>query len=199
MPSDELPDQRASDAEREQLVAILREHAAEGRLTTDELEERSSVAYAAATRGELVLLRRDLPEPSPSAAAQSPAAATVPDRLSAVLGSFEQGGHWRVPEQLSMRVILGNGRLDLRQAEIPAEVHIEARVRLGELTILVPENARVELTGKAVLGERKVRGRPGAGAGGPVIRIHASVVLGNLKVDVATIGERVRGYLRPGA
>ena len=60
-------DLRASDAEREQLVDALRDHAAEGRLTTDELEERTAAAYSATTRGELVALRRDLPETAPPA------------------------------------------------------------------------------------------------------------------------------------
>lgn len=52
---------RASDRDREQLVTELQEHAAAGRLTTDELEERLQAAYAARTTGELDALRRDLP------------------------------------------------------------------------------------------------------------------------------------------
>lgn len=52
---------RASDAEREQHAEWLREHAAQGRLTVDELSERLEQAYAARTRGELAALLRDLP------------------------------------------------------------------------------------------------------------------------------------------
>ena len=37
---------RASDAERERVVAFLREHALLGRLTDDELEDRIGLAYA---------------------------------------------------------------------------------------------------------------------------------------------------------
>lgn len=55
------PDLRASDAEREAVVARLREHGAAGRLDVDELEERIGVAYAARTHGELVRLLEDLP------------------------------------------------------------------------------------------------------------------------------------------
>lgn len=46
----------------------LNEHAAAGRLTTEELEERLQAAYAARTTGELDALRRDLPVPSAAAA-----------------------------------------------------------------------------------------------------------------------------------
>jgi len=56
---------RASDAEREAAVAQLREHAAAGRLTMDELDERSAAAYAARTVGELASLVADLPPPAP--------------------------------------------------------------------------------------------------------------------------------------
>ena len=55
-------DVRASDAERERVVAFLRDHAAEGRLEPVELEERLERAYAARLRGELAELVGDLPE-----------------------------------------------------------------------------------------------------------------------------------------
>jgi hypothetical protein len=50
-----------SDAERERTVEALRDHYAEGRLTSDELEERTEQAYHATTRADLTALVRDLP------------------------------------------------------------------------------------------------------------------------------------------
>ena len=52
---------RASDAEREQTVALLRRNFADGRLTQAELEERAGAAYAARTRDQLRDLTADLP------------------------------------------------------------------------------------------------------------------------------------------
>ena len=52
---------RASDSEREQTVAVLQRHFADGRLAQAELEERVSAAYAAQTRAELRDLAADLP------------------------------------------------------------------------------------------------------------------------------------------
>jgi hypothetical protein len=52
---------RAADAERDQLAQELREHMLAGRLTAAEFEERIERAYAASTRGELEVLKDDLP------------------------------------------------------------------------------------------------------------------------------------------
>jgi uncharacterized protein DUF1707 len=52
---------RCSDAERERVVAFLREHALAGRLHDDELEDRIGLAYAAVTVGDLQELIGDLP------------------------------------------------------------------------------------------------------------------------------------------
>jgi hypothetical protein len=56
---------RASDAERERAADALRRHHADGRLTTDELEERTARAYAAKTLGDLDRLFSDLPRLRP--------------------------------------------------------------------------------------------------------------------------------------
>ena len=61
---------RASDEDREQLIAELNEHSVAGRLDTDELERRVSAAYEATTTGELDALRSDLPAPSKQVALQ---------------------------------------------------------------------------------------------------------------------------------
>src|SRR3954447_14083461 len=62
MPSQRpYPDLRASDADRERVAVFLRDQAAVGRLTHEELEERVERAYRAVTLGELERLIRDLP------------------------------------------------------------------------------------------------------------------------------------------
>jgi hypothetical protein len=67
---------RASDAEREQTVALLQRNFADGRLTQAELEERASAAYAARTRAQL----RDLTADLPDAEEQPPRPGMVLDR-----------------------------------------------------------------------------------------------------------------------
>jgi hypothetical protein len=52
---------RASDTERERVVGLLRDAATHGRITVEELDERSAAAYAAVTRSELAAVIDDLP------------------------------------------------------------------------------------------------------------------------------------------
>jgi hypothetical protein len=68
---------RASDADREHAVGVLRDQFAAGRLTLEEFDERISSAYAAKTWTDLARLTSDLPVDLPlgiaSATDQSPA------------------------------------------------------------------------------------------------------------------------------
>jgi hypothetical protein len=54
-------DLRASDADRDQTAAVLREHFGAGRLNQDELDERLKSVYEARTVGELAVQLADLP------------------------------------------------------------------------------------------------------------------------------------------
>jgi Domain of unknown function (DUF1707) len=65
--SDVITDQagpaiRASDGERDEAVALLQQHFADGRLTQDESEERAGAALVAQTRNQLSALTADLPD-----------------------------------------------------------------------------------------------------------------------------------------
>ena len=52
---------RASDAERDETVALLRHAVGEGRLDMEEFTDRTTRAYLAKTRGELLELIGDIP------------------------------------------------------------------------------------------------------------------------------------------
>ena len=56
---------RISDADRERVAARLREHFAEGRLSSVELDERITTTLSAKTFGDLRGVLADLPEPAP--------------------------------------------------------------------------------------------------------------------------------------
>jgi Domain of unknown function (DUF1707) len=62
---------RAGDDERQATIDRLAQHFRAGRLSAEELEERTAAAHAARTRGDLATLEADLPTaggPGPSAA-----------------------------------------------------------------------------------------------------------------------------------
>ncbi len=56
---------RISDADRERATARLRDHFAEGRLTSEELDERITAALSAKTYGDLRRIMADLPDSAP--------------------------------------------------------------------------------------------------------------------------------------
>jgi uncharacterized protein DUF1707 len=74
---------RASDADREHAVGLLRDGYACGRLTLDEFDERTTAAFASRTWGELRKLTQDLPAPGQRAPLPAaPPAAPQPARGS---------------------------------------------------------------------------------------------------------------------
>ena len=187
---------RASDAEREATIARLREAAAEGRLTVEELTERVDAAYAASTRAELEPLTADLPEGPPSSDLVEPGGGT--SFLLGVLGAGDRRGRWRVAERLTVVNVLGGADLDLRDATPAArEVTIRVFSLLGGSDIIVPDDVQVELSSFALLGgdDFKVEG-PEPPAGAPVVHIKTVSILGGTDVK-SRRGRRRRGLVLP--
>ncbi|MGH3520658.1 MAG: DUF1707 SHOCT-like domain-containing protein [Haloechinothrix sp.] len=60
------PELRLSDAERQDALDALGEHMRAGRLDIDEYGDRSALISTARTRGELLPLFADLPQPRPA-------------------------------------------------------------------------------------------------------------------------------------
>jgi hypothetical protein len=75
---------RASDADRDAVLAELSEHFRAGRLTSDELEERTGQALQARTFGDLAGLMADLP----------PSASAVPAAGPSVSPAIRPGRAW---------------------------------------------------------------------------------------------------------
>jgi hypothetical protein len=73
------PQMKASDADRDAVVAALSDHFQAGRLTSEEFEERTGRALAARSLGQLDELTVDLPAPR-SAATAGPTAPVAPLR-----------------------------------------------------------------------------------------------------------------------
>jgi hypothetical protein len=171
---------RASDAERDRAIEVLSAATAEGRITLEEYSARSETALQARTQGELAVLTADVPD-SPPASAVSPLPADA--RISALLGNETRKGPWVVPERLEVRSVLSDCHLEMQQAVIRQQVTtIDVTVRLGSVTIFVPDGIDVRLSGRAVLGAKEsqldTEPRPGA----PVLDIRCDVVLGAVTV-----------------
>jgi uncharacterized protein DUF1707/cell wall-active antibiotic response 4TMS protein YvqF len=191
---EQTPAVRASDAEREQAAAVLRDAATHGRLTLDELAERADGVYTARTRSELDALVADLP------AATAPAATgrTATTRIVAVMSGVEKTRRWRLAPEATVIAVMGGVELDLRRAEIEGpEVELTCIAIMGGIEIVVPEGVEVELTGFAFMGgkSQSVRGvepRPGA----PLVRVRAFAVMGGIDVSSRSGPDRVPDRLQ---
>jgi uncharacterized protein DUF1707 len=141
---------RASDRERDVVVQRVQDAFAEGRLDDAEFDERTRAALTARTHADLDVLLADLPA-APSAPGPAPAV-PAPGRYSIALkNSVRRAGRWRVPERYTTVVYKGGGWLDLRAAELSGPVTTFLAVAYkSRLTILVPPNVRVEMTGLGV-------------------------------------------------
>jgi hypothetical protein len=97
---------RASDADRERAVELLRGHAAVGRLTVEELDERCSRALQATTFGDLDSLTADLPPVSPPPRAVPPPVRAK--RRPRMPGATYFADTWRAPAppEAAMRDLL---------------------------------------------------------------------------------------------
>jgi hypothetical protein len=77
-----VPHVKASDADREHVISVLREAFAEGRLTAEEHSARVGQAYSARTYAELAAVSADLPAGPPASPpaphSSSPAAGLTP-------------------------------------------------------------------------------------------------------------------------
>src|ERR1700744_5611056 len=192
------PEVRASNQDRDDAVKILRAAAGEGRLTADELNERTEAAQSARTRGELGALMRDLPvqDDMPS---DGPADLIQVDRQ---IGDVVRTGRWMLPRRMDIRAMLGYVKMDFTAAEITVD-RLSLDVVLGissDLTLVVRPGMVVDTTNLKIR-PNDLKIRDGVDAGEQAeLRIE---VTGRVRGDLVarfpnrSFGEWVQGKPRP--
>jgi Domain of unknown function (DUF1707) len=171
-------DLRASDADRERVVALLTEAAGDGRLTPGEHADRTERAYSARTLGELAELTTDLAMPS-----AQPIRLDGRRPVMAIGGKERRDGCWVVPERLGVTAVFGEVVLDLREAVLQSRrVILLATVLCGSLQLIVPDGMAVEMTGGGVVRRNSSPSRDPAPPGAPVIEVRALTFCGRVRV-----------------
>ena len=134
-------------------------------------------AYEARTHEELDALTSDLPE------AHAPRAQPRKRRwLVSVMGGNERAVDVAHDETMIVD-FMGGSDLDLRAASFPdGEATVTAIAVMGGSTIWVPEGARVELSGFALMGGNSNRVSASTSATGPIIRVKAWSLMGGVDV-----------------
>ncbi|MFK4149479.1 DUF1707 domain-containing protein [Streptomyces sp. NPDC004065] len=208
--TEDLPELRASDADRERVAEHLRDALAEGRLDMEEFEERLDATYKARTYAELAPITRDLPVPGVSAPAVSmvkePAGSgswaqrVVGGEGSsswavAVMSGFQRKGRWTVPRRFNCFTFWGGGEIDLREANFAGpEVEINCIAIMGGVQVTVPPGVEVVVRGIGVMGgfDHREEGAPGE-PGAPRVVVTGFAFWGGVGVErKLTRAERLR-------
>ena len=159
---------RVSHEDRDQVAEALRVAAGDGRLSSDELDERLERALTARTYDDLAVLVADLP-PAGHALAPVPGTqlpgAQLPGPLAAVLGGgvapapakelikihvtsghSQRVGRWTVPGRMDLNVRSGHVKLDFTEAVITQPtLHIDAEVSSGHIVMITRPGIAVDL------------------------------------------------------
>lgn len=207
-------DLRASDSDRERVIALLGDAVADGRLTPEEHADRVERAYRARTLGALAGLTVDLAAP-----ADQPIRIDSRRPVTGVFGRDGRAGRWVVPEMLPVLAIFGDVELDLRDAILRGgRIVVYATIIGGTVHLIVPDGVRVETSGTAVLTRKKIDraarapgraggsrgaagGAPGTDAAGgqPVIEVRTVGLGGTIRVTSPRPRPRRLGGWRRGS
>ncbi|RMB81236.1 DUF1707 domain-containing protein [Streptomyces shenzhenensis] len=200
--TDDAPELRASDADRERVAEVLRDALAEGRLDMEEFGERLDATYKARTYGELAPITRDLP--ATGAVAPPPAVSLNKEPVSdgswagrivggegssswavAVMSGFQRKGRWTVPRRFTSVAFWGGGEIDLREADFAdREVVINCIAIMGGMEVVVPPGVEVVVRGIGIMGgfDHREEGVPGD-PGGPRVIVTGFAFWGGVGVE----------------
>ncbi|MFI2780916.1 DUF1707 domain-containing protein [Streptomyces sp. ALB3] len=174
---------RASDADREAVVAELQEAMADGRIDLDELGARLEVALSARTHAELAPLTADLLPVAPPA---------QPLLLKGGIAGAVRTGVWRVPHRIRAYGGLGGVKIDFTQAACRLRVvDVEVDGQTGGVEIVIPDGWVVE-TEHVDAGLAGLRDRTTAAKlpGSPLVRLTGTCGMGGVTVRHPKRGER---------
>lgn len=187
-------DLRASDADRDRVITLLSEAAADGRLTAGEHSERVDRAYAARTLGELAALTADLAEPE-----AQPIRLDHRRPVTGVFTTDRRDGHWVVPASFPVLAVFGEATLDFRDALLQSNrTIIYATVVFGTLQLNVPEGIAVEIDGNSVLTRKINRSGRQQSPSDPVIELRVVGVGGTIRVSSPKKSRWLGGIRRNG-
>src|SRR5580704_3450695 len=178
------PEVRASDADRDRVVDVLRTGVGDGRLTADEFGERMEAALSARTLGELAVLTADLVTGIAHAAA---ARAEEVVRIDQKGGSVQRTGQWLVPQRLEVRSSWCDVTLDFTEAVIVEDtLVVEVDMRGGALVMVTRPDVVVD-AGSLRVRYTDVDVRSGGEPGVPVVlrvRLTGRMKYGSVEVRV---------------
>jgi len=192
------PALRASDADRDRVIDVLRAAVGDGRLDPAEFDERLDAALAARTIEALVPLTADLIAPAGSRGALTLPLAGTPAEPAAELitinerhGTVRREGRWTLPHRLVLRTVWCNVMLDLTSAvRSGPELVIEMQVRGGDVELVLAPGMVVDANGLSVRHTR-LRISRDAGDGTPeTLSVHLVGRMRHGRIDTRWLAQR---------
>ena len=145
------PALRASDADRDRVIELLRAAIADGRLDAAEFHQRLDAALAARTFDALAPLTADLAAPGQQAAIAAPAKPAPAARLLTVEqkhGVVRREGQWTLPHRLTVRTSWSGVLLDLTEAVHPEpELIVDLKVTGGTVELVLAPGMTLDANG----------------------------------------------------
>jgi hypothetical protein len=183
-------DLRASDSDRERVIAMLSAALGDGRLGQEEHAQRIARALSAVTLGDLARLTADL-----ASAADQPVRLDGGRVAMGFFGTEVRSGRWVVPPVLTCTAVCGEVVVDFTAALLQSrQVVLYAYAFCGRVRLIVPAGVEVVLDGTALAG--RFRGGTAASVPSspdvPVIEVHAFCLAGEV---IAKTPPRPRRWL----
>lgn len=187
------------DSARREAIRVLCQAHAEDRLPIEAFEARLDRLKQAPNESTLAAIIADLEPLLPVPITTRTGAVAIPDnpevaspvypaeflRLASVFGSTTRAGSWTVPLVIEARVLLGEMTIDLRDAVFGSDVvDIEADVRLGSFTLIVPAGTQVENEVEETLSSstHSTRSARGARPNGLLVRLRGRAILASVEI-----------------
>ena len=202
------PHIRASDDERNRVIAALSEAFAQGRIDYAELDERTEQVWRCRYREESDHPSGGFSSPIPAVVLDTAVPAVIPHRAISpastqvtgesggsemslsMMGGNEKSGDWLCAPRHTSLTVMGGNYLDLRSARLTSrETEIVAVAVMGGIEIVVPEDVRVVSSGLGIMGgfgittgKRVTTRMNDFPADAPVIRVSGVGLMGSVTV-----------------
>ena len=192
------PALRASDADRDRVIELLRAAVADGRLDPVEFDERLDAALAARTVDALAPLSADLIAVPGSDGALTPPLAGMPGEPAAELltinerhGSVRRDGRWTLPRRLALRTAWCDVMLDLTSAvRSGPELVIELQVRGGEVELVLAPGMVVDANELSARHSKLAISRDAGGNTPETLRVRLAGRIRHARIDTRWLAPR---------
>lgn len=177
---------------RREAVELLCAAQADGRISEAVFEMRLAAVHQAVSDAAVQAIVADLvdhePDPWLDGAAPDPGPPPVPFaeelRVSAVLSSTRREGNWVMPWRLELLTIMGDLKVDFREALVPEDIlTVNVNATLGSVVLVVPRGTAIRNDVEAILGSTELKRKKGAAPpSGLTLHVTGRLVLSSLEI-----------------